>query len=159
MPDDRQIDGMDMRDFLLGDAEESGRDTDLCLQGNRLQAVKWHQWKVEPVPAGRVLSTWTPYNMPHLHNLEWDPREEHPVDFPHAWVMHPVAAAADAFLMTLAIEPPIKGALRTPTRHPNPASSPPGTHPARAITQYVTSLVRDVEEATPPHPGFEGHPG
>ena len=26
-PDDRQIDGMDMRDFLLGDAEKSGRDT------------------------------------------------------------------------------------------------------------------------------------
>jgi len=33
VPDDRMIDGMDMRDFLLGDPEESGRDTVLCLQG------------------------------------------------------------------------------------------------------------------------------
>ena len=41
VPADRQIDGMDMRGFLLGDAEESGRDVALCLQGNRLQAVKW----------------------------------------------------------------------------------------------------------------------
>ncbi len=53
VPTDRKIDGMDMRDFLLGDAEESGRDTVLCIQGNRLQAAKWHQWKMSPVPAGR----------------------------------------------------------------------------------------------------------
>ena len=55
VPDDRIVDGVDMRDFLLGDAEESGRDAVLCLQGNRLQAVKWHQWKVAPVPPGRLL--------------------------------------------------------------------------------------------------------
>ena len=41
----RMIDGIDMRDFLLGDAEESGRDIILRLQENRLQAVKWHRWK------------------------------------------------------------------------------------------------------------------
>ena len=45
VPGDRIIDGMDMRDFLLGDAEESGRDIVLRMQGNRLQAAKWHQWK------------------------------------------------------------------------------------------------------------------
>jgi hypothetical protein len=37
VPDDRIIDGMDMRDFLLGDAEQSGRDIILHLQGNRLR--------------------------------------------------------------------------------------------------------------------------
>ena len=36
---------MDMRDFLLGDAEESGRDTILYFQGNRLQSAKRRQWK------------------------------------------------------------------------------------------------------------------
>jgi arylsulfatase A-like enzyme len=35
---DRIIDGMDMRGFTLGDAEESGRAAVLCMQGNRLQA-------------------------------------------------------------------------------------------------------------------------
>jgi arylsulfatase A-like enzyme len=31
VPTDRQIDGMDMRDFLSGKAERSGRDTILCF--------------------------------------------------------------------------------------------------------------------------------
>jgi arylsulfatase len=46
-------------------------------------------------------STWTPNNMPILYNLEWDPREEHQVDFPHAWVAHPIAAAAGDVLADL----------------------------------------------------------
>jgi arylsulfatase len=45
VPNDRVIDGMDMRGFLLGQADESRRDTVLCVQGNRLQAIKWRQWK------------------------------------------------------------------------------------------------------------------
>ena len=58
VPADRQIDGMDMTDFLLGDAEESGRDIVLCLQGNRLQAAKWHQWKVHLFKQDDFYSTW-----------------------------------------------------------------------------------------------------
>ena len=39
--------------------EESGRDTVLCIQGNRLQAVKWHQWKIHMFQQDEFLSTWT----------------------------------------------------------------------------------------------------
>ncbi len=60
VPGDRMIDGMDMRGFLLGDAEESGRDTVLCIQGNRLQAVKWRQWKAHLLQQDEFLSTWAP---------------------------------------------------------------------------------------------------
>ena len=80
---------MDMRDFLLGDAEESGRDIILHLQGNRLQAAKWHQWKAHLFKQDDFYSTWSPLNMPLVYNLEWDPREEHEVDFPHGWVRTP----------------------------------------------------------------------
>ena len=73
VPDDRMIDGMDMRDFLLGDAEESGRDTVLCFQGNRLQAVKWNEWKVHMFKQDNFNSTWVPWNMPQVHNLYWIP--------------------------------------------------------------------------------------
>ena len=103
VPADRQIDGMDIRDFLLGPAEQSGRDTVLCLQGNRLQAIKWHQWKAHLFQQDGFMSTWSPYNIPRLYNLEWDPHKEREVTFAHGWVVHPMAAAAGAFLKTLVI--------------------------------------------------------
>ncbi len=160
VPTDRQIDGVDMTDFLLGDDEESGRDLVLCLQGNRLQAAKWHQWKIHLFQQDEFLSTWTPYNTPHLYNLEWDPREEHQCSFPHAWVAHPVAAAAGAFLMSLAMEPPIKPG--TPDPYIPPA---PGEWQAQAtlqlgpITQYVTTLVKNHDEVQQPDHGLEHHSG
>jgi arylsulfatase len=141
VPTDRQIDGMDMRGFLLGDAEESGRDTVLCLNGNRLQAIKWKQWKVHLFQQDDFYSTWTAYSIPHLHNLEWDPREEHQIDFPHAWVMHPMAAAAGAFLKSLAIEPPIKPGTPDPYVPPAPGQLVPQEHlQIGPITQFVTTL-------------------
>ncbi|MGZ5339163.1 MAG: sulfatase-like hydrolase/transferase [Thermoleophilaceae bacterium] len=160
VPGDRQIDGMDMRDFLLGDAEESGRDTILYFQGNRLQSAKWRQWKAHLMEQEEMYSTWSPYNMPHIHNLEWDPREEHEIDFPHGWVVHPMAAAAAAFMKTLAIEPPIKPGTPDPYEPPKPGDLRPEEHIQLGVmTQFVTSLVKTHEEAPAPHTGFEGHKG
>jgi arylsulfatase len=160
VPADRHIDGMDMRDFLLGDAETSGRDTILCFQGNRLQAVKWRQWKMHLFQQDENLSTWSPYNMPHLHNLEWDPREEHEVDFPHAWVAHPIAAAAGAFMKTLALEPPIKPGTPDPYEPPKPGEMRPQEHvQLGVITQFVTSLVRAPNGPMAPEHGIEHQTG
>ena len=160
VPTDRKIDGMDMADFLLGDAEESGRDTILCIQGNRLQAVKWHQWKVHLFQQDEFLSTWTAYNMPHLYNLEWDPREEHPVDFPHAWVMHPMAAATSAFLMSLAMEPPIKAGTPDPYTPPHPGEwQPRDPHPARADHPVRHVARQDPRRTQQPDHGLEHQAG
>ena len=148
VPADRQIDGVDMRNFLLGEAEESGRDTVLCLQGNRLQAVKWRQWKINIFQQDEFLSTWTPYNLPHLYNLEWDPREEHQVGFPHAWVAHPMAAAAGAFLKTLAIEPPIRPGTPDPYIPPKPGEMRVEEQlQIGVITQYVNAFTKTHKEA------------
>jgi arylsulfatase len=160
VPDDRQIDGVDMRPFLLGDAEESGRDTVLCLQGNRLQAIKWRQWKGHLFKQDEFYSTWAPYNIPHIHNLEWDPREEHQVDFPHFWVAHPMAAAAGAFMKTLVIEPPIKPGTPDPYTPPKPGELQPVSHlQIGPITQYVTSLQETHAEMPDPHHGIEHQTG
>jgi arylsulfatase A-like enzyme len=160
VPDDRQIDGMDMRDFLLGAAERSGRDTVLCFQGNRLQAVKWRQWKLHLFQQDAMSSTWTPYNASHLHNLEWDPREEHDILFPHGWVVHPMAAAIGAFLKTLATEPPIKAGAPDPYTPPQPGDLRPEEHlQVGVISQFVTTLVRAHEELPQPHPGLEHQTG
>ena len=156
---DRQIDGMDMTGFLLGNARESGRDMVLCLQGNRLQAAKWHQWKVHLFQQDDFYSTWVPNNVPILHNLEWDPREEHQVDFPHAWVLHPVAAAAAAFLKTLVKKPPVKPGNPTRTCLPNPVSCVPTHLQIGPIMQYVTTLVAEHDELPDPSHGIEHQAG
>jgi len=168
VPEDRQIDGMDMRGFLLGDAAESGRDTVLCLQANRLQAVKWRQWKAHLFHQDGFYSAWMPYNIPRIHNLEWDPREEHEVDFPHFWVQHPMAAAAGAFLKSLAIEPPIKPGTPDPYTPPEPGQLVPREHlMIGPITEYVTTLHHhhpngqapaDVRQHQPDH-GLAHHTG
>ena len=160
VPDDRMIDGMDMRRFLLGDAEESGRDAVLCLQGNRLQAIKWRQWKGHLFRQDEFYSTWAPYNIPHIHNLEWDPREEHQVDFPHFWVAHPMSAAAGAFLKTLVVEPPIKPGTPDPYTPPKPGEFQPVSHlQIGPITQYVTSLSQVHDEMPDPDHGIEHQSG
>jgi arylsulfatase len=160
VPNDRMIDGMDMRAFLLGEAEQSGRDAILCFQGTRLQAVKWRQWKAHLFKQDEFTSTWAPYNMPHIHNLEWDPRELHEVGFPHAWVAHPMAAAVLAFLKTLVAEPPIKAGTPDPYAPPKPGSLRPEEHiQLGAITQFVTTLVKATPEASTPDAGFSGHTG
>jgi arylsulfatase len=160
VPSDRMIDGMDMGDFLLGDAEESGRDTVLCLQGNRLQAVKWRQWKAHLFQQDGFVSTWSAYNMPHLHNLEWDPREEHEIDFPHGWVVHPMAAAAGAFLQSLAVEPPIKPGTPDPYQPPAPGERRVEEHlQIGPITQYVTTLVKAQVEGHQPQHGLHHQSG
>jgi arylsulfatase len=160
VPGDRQIDGMDMRPFLLGDADESRRDTVMCLQGNRLQAVKWRQWKLHLFQQDVAASTFSPYNAPHLHNLEWDPREEHEVGFPHGWAIHPMAAAIGAFLKSLAIEPPIKPGTPDPYTLPQPGELRSEEHlQIGPITQYVTSLVRTHDKLPDPHHGLEHQTG
>jgi arylsulfatase len=158
VPTDRQIDGVDMGAFLAGEAEASGRNTLLCMQGNRLQAIKWRQWKAHLFQQDDFLSTWTPYNLPHVFNLEWDPREENEVCFPHAWVAHPMAAAAGAFLHTLAIEPPIKPGTPDPYTPPEPGEMRVEQHlQIGPITQYLTVLSR-AGVAEPAH-GIEHQTG
>ena len=156
--DDRQIDGMDMRGFLLGDAGESGREVVLCMNGNRPQAVKWRQWKAHLFQQDDFYSTWVPYSIPRLYNLEWDPREENQVDFPHAWVIHPMAAAAGAFLKSLVIEPPVKPGNLDPYTPPEPGQLVPREHlQIGPIVQFVTTLhhpggqAGDVRQHQPEH--------
>jgi arylsulfatase len=98
--------------------------------------------------------------MPRLYNLEWDLREEHQLDFPHAWVMHPVAAAINAFLMSLAKEPPIKEGTPDPYTPPAPGEWQPQTHiQLGPITQFVTSLVKAHDEMPQVHAGIQHQAG
>jgi hypothetical protein len=97
--------------------------------------------------------------VPRLHNLEWDPREEHEVIFPHAWVFHPMAAAVLAFMNTLAIEPPIKPGAPDPYEPPKPGELRAQEQiQLGVITQFVTTLVKS-DELEPPATGFDHQSG
>ena len=160
VPEDRQVDGMDMRPFLLGDAEESGREAILHMNGNRLQAIKWRNWKAHLMHQDEFMSTWSPLNEPHLFNLEWDLREEHQCGFPHTWVAHPMAAAAAAFLKSLVVEPPIKPGTPDPYTPPEPGDFRPESHlQLGAIVQYITTLAQSHDELPDPHHGIEHQTG
>jgi|SRR5689334_18113442 len=94
--------------------------------------------------------------MPHIHNLEWDPREEREVDFPHGWIMQPIAAAAGAFLQSLVREPPIKPGTPDPYTPPARGELRPEEHlQIGPITQYVMSLVKTYDELPAPYHGLE----
>jgi arylsulfatase len=68
VPDDRIIDGMDMRDFLLGDAE-SGRDTVLHFQEEPAAGDRGTSGSV--TRSSRTTSARPGCgNMPQLHNLD-----------------------------------------------------------------------------------------
>jgi arylsulfatase len=152
------VDGIDMRPFLLGDATESGREVVMCMDSNRLHAVKWRQWKAHLIKQEGMFGTWEAYGTPKIFNLEWDMREEHNLLFSHIWVLQPMAIATVEFLKTLAIEPPIK-----------PGTPDPYVPPKRGdwvvtdelqvgpITKYATVL--HPSNGGPPKPAHEHEPG
>jgi len=59
VPDDRQIDGVDLSPMLLGRSESSGRDTFFHYAWTYLQAVRQGDWKlVVPRPANPPWTSW-----------------------------------------------------------------------------------------------------
>ena len=162
VPADRQIDGMDMSGFLLGDAAGVGPRHHLVPAG-------------QPAAGGRsgtsgrfTCSTRTTSTPPGsrttcriLYNLEWDPREEHQVDFPHAWVLPPhgrggrrVPAARSRRSRRSSRAHPTRTCL------PGPASCVPQTHlQIGPIIQYITTLVRSHDELPDPGHGIEHQSG
>jgi arylsulfatase len=109
MPNDRAIDGVDQLDFFLGKQRKSNRDSVLAFVADRLEAIKWNDWKLELYERQR--DWWTP----KLYNLLADPREEYPeTSIRNSWVAHPALERAAKFRHSLVKHPPI------PTGTPDP---------------------------------------
>ena len=74
--------------------------------------------------------------------------------------MHPIAAAAGAFMKTLVAEPPIKPGTPDPYVPPKPGELLPQTHlQIGPIMQYVTTLVEAHDEPPDPDHGIEHQSG
>ena len=118
VPQDRAIDGVDQVDFILGEQPQSNRDSVLAFVADRLEAVKWNDWKLELYERQR--DWWTPpvkLGTPKLYNLLADPREEYPqTSIRNSWVAYPALERAAEFKHSLVRHPPI------PTGTPDPYS-------------------------------------
>lgn len=84
VPQDRAIDGVDQTDFLLGKSDKSSREGFPVFVAERLEAVKWRDWKLVFYEEER--DWWSPpikLGVPKLFNLITDPKEERGLDPKH----------------------------------------------------------------------------
>jgi arylsulfatase len=108
-PQDRPIDGVDQPDFLLGKSDKSNREGFPVFVEDRLEAVKWRNWKVVFYDEQR--DCWTPpakLGTPKIFDLITAPKEEYPETTPrNSWVSVPAKKVAAEFEQSLKNHPPV----------------------------------------------------
>jgi arylsulfatase A-like enzyme len=109
VPRDRPIDGVDQTDFLTGKSEKSAREGFPVFVADRLEAVKWRNWKMAFYDEQR--DWWTPplkLGEPKVFDLITDPKEEYPASgIRSTWVAGPVMKIVSEFEQSLKKYPPI----------------------------------------------------
>lgn len=109
IPKDRPIDGVDQTDFLLGKTDKSHREGFPVYVADRLEAVKWHNWKFAFYSEER--DWWTPpvkLGIPMGFNLLSDPKEEYPQStLISSWAAGPALKIVADFTASLKAYPPI----------------------------------------------------
>jgi arylsulfatase len=109
VPRDRPIDGVDQGEFLLGRSERSAREGFPVFVADRMEAVKWKNWKVAFYAEQR--DWWSPptkLGVPKIFDLFSDPKEEYGATLtPNAWVGGPIMKIASEFGQSLQKYPPI----------------------------------------------------
>ena len=109
VPQDRAIDGVDQTDFFLGKSDKSSREGFPIFVADRLEGVKWKNWKVVFYDEQR--DWWTPptkLGSPKAFDLITDPTEEFPqTALRNSWMAGPVMKVAAEFEESLKKYPPI----------------------------------------------------
>lgn len=110
VPKDRPIDGVDQTDFLLGKSEKSAREGFPVFVADRLEAVKWRNWKVVFYDEQR--DWWSPptkLGSPKAFDLITDPKEEYPATaLRNSWNAGPAMKVVTEFEQSLKKYPPIE---------------------------------------------------
>jgi arylsulfatase A-like enzyme len=95
VPTDRPFDSIDQSEFFLGKTERSAREGFPIWCAERLQAVKWRNWKLHFYRQDTMFDPPVKNPVPTIFNLYTDPREEKPtVD---SWVVGPVLRIVGEF--------------------------------------------------------------
>jgi arylsulfatase len=96
-PLDRPIDGMDVSDFLLGKAPTSPREGVLIFCSDRLQAVKWRNFKLHFYEQETMVSPALKLGIPKMFNLYTNPREDDEKLSHDSWIIGPALKMVAAF--------------------------------------------------------------
>lgn len=116
VPADRAIDGVDQSDFFLGKAEKSSRESFPIYVADRLEGVKWRNWKLVFYDEQR--DWWTPptrLGQPKAFDLITDPKEEYPATaMRNTWNAGPAVKVMVNFEETFHKYPPIKAGTPDP---------------------------------------------
>jgi arylsulfatase len=107
VPNDRAIDGVDQRAFFEGEQSHSNRDGFPFWLGPQLYGVKWRNFKLALVKQRTLTDPASPLPNPHLINLDTDPRELEPLDYPyiHTWVLTHIGRIVEEFQASVKREP------------------------------------------------------
>lgn len=121
VPSDRPIDGVDQTNFLLGKSEKSAREGFPVYVADRLEAVKWRNYKTAFYDSER--DWWSPpskLGVPKIFDLLKDPTEEYGATLtPDGWVGAPIMKIVTEFEESLKRNPPIKPGTPDPYTPPN----------------------------------------
>jgi arylsulfatase len=90
VPTDRPIDGVDQSNFVLGKTEKSSREGILIWCADRLQAVKWRNFKVHFYKQETMVSPAIKLGIPLVFNLYANPREDEEKVSTESWALGPV---------------------------------------------------------------------
>ncbi len=95
VPNDRPMDSLDQSEFFLGRTDTSAREGFPIFCAERLQAVKWRNWKLHFMRQDTMFDPPVKNPVPTIHNLYTDPREEKPTA--DTWVVAPILKIVGAF--------------------------------------------------------------
>jgi arylsulfatase A-like enzyme len=107
VPQDRVIDGIDQRAFFEGRQETSNRQGFPYWMGERMYGVKWQNFKVVFVLQRTLTEPALRLATPHIINLDVDPSERKPFNYPyiHSWVVAHAAKMMQDFNASVQREP------------------------------------------------------
>lgn len=122
VPQDRAIDGLDQSEFMLGRSERSAREGFPVFVADRMEAIKWKNWKMAFYEQERDWwSAPTKLGVPKVFDLLSDPKEEYGATLTaNGWVGGPMMKIVAEFEQSLKRYPPI--APGTPDPYQPPAS-------------------------------------
>lgn len=118
MPQDRPVDGVDQSRFFMGEGK-SGRDSCLIFCADRLQAIKWRNYKVHFYLQETMASPAQKLSIPLLFNLYTNPQEDESKTITDSWIIGPVLKSMAAF------EASVKKFPLIPMGTPDPYLPPP----------------------------------